>query len=154
MRRVISGKPILVVTPQGIQFDALKQLNISLDDLMEGIRSCNYFSIDDCLYVIVENNGSFCVLPKVSAANVTTDDLKLKLPENTLPLILVSGGKIVEANLKLAKISKEFVLNTIKDQNFELNDVLIFTIDTEGAAYIQNNEGQTKNIQVEFKGDW
>ncbi|MBQ7977013.1 MAG: DUF421 domain-containing protein [Clostridia bacterium] len=155
MRKVINGKPVLVVTPNGVQFDALKELNMSIDDLMEGIRSCDYFSIEDVLYAIVETNGSISVIPKKSSANVTNEDLKLELPETTLPLMLITAGKMVGGNLETAKIEPRFVLDILSKAGIEnIDDVLLLTIDVNGEVYIQMFNGETKNLQVDFKGSW
>ncbi len=155
MRRVINGKPVLVVTPQGVQYDALKELNMTIDDLMEGIRSCDYFNIEDVLYAIVETNGTINVIPKIASANVTNENLKLQLPESTLPMMLVSSGKIINKNLKIAQKEPEFVNEILKSGNVSsIKDVLLLTIDPEGAVYIQLFDGTSKNLQVDFKGNW
>ncbi len=155
MRKVINGKPVIVVSPDGIQYNALKELNMSLDDLMEGIRGCDYFNIEDVLYAIVETNGTITVIPKITSANVTNENLKLQLPENTLPLILVSGGKIVKPNLNIAKVDEQFVIDALsKVQVKTPKDVIIFTLDTEGAGFVQTFDGMSKNLQLEYKGNW
>lgn len=155
MRKVINGKPVLVVTPQGIQFEALKELNMSIDDLMEGIRSCNYFNIEDALYVIVETNGSFSVIPKIASANVTNENMKLQLPESTLPIILITAGKIINSNMKIAKIDEKFIDSILQKAGItDKKDILLLTLDTEGKVYIQTFSGESKNINIEFKGEW
>lgn len=155
MRRVINGKPMLVVTPQGVQYDALKELNMTMEDLMEGIRSCDYFNIEDVLYAIVETNGTINVIPKIASANVTNENLNLQLTESTLPMMLISSGKIVSKNLKIAQKNPQFVHEILKSANINsLKDVLLLTIDTEGAVYIQLFDGTSKNLQVDFKGNW
>ena len=154
-RRVFNGKPVIVVSPQGIQLNALKELNMSIDDLMEGVRACNYFSLEEVLYAIVETNGVITVIPKKDASNVTINDLNLKLPENTLPLILVSSGKVVNSNLKIANIDKTFVddiLSKCKIDN--LKDVLLLTIDTTGQVFLEAKNGQSQNLKVDFGGKW
>ena len=71
LNKVISGKPVIVVNPDGIDYDALQKLNISIDDLFEAIRGCNYFSFDEIQYAIVETNGTVNVLPKKDYAPLT-----------------------------------------------------------------------------------
>lgn len=155
MRKVLNGKPVLVVTPDGIQYDALKELNMSIDDLMEGIRGCEYFNIDDVLYAIVETNGTINVIPKIGVSNVTNENMKLELPESTLPIMLVTAGKIVNSNLKTAKIEANDVLEILKKAQIDdIKTVLILTLDTAGAVYIQTFDGKTKNLNIDFKGSW
>jgi len=154
-RKLINGKPVIVISPNGIQFEALKQLNMSLDDLMEGIRGCNYFSVEDVLYAIIETNGKMSVIPKKLASNVTNEDIKLKLEENTLPLILVSAGKIVSPNLKIAKLDKKFIVDILNSMQItDVKNVLLFTIDTEGECFVETIKGDTRTIETRYKGDW
>src|SRR5574344_1000390 len=63
MRKVINGKPVLIMTPDGINYTALKDLNMNLNDLNEALRNLNYFSLDQIQYAIVETNGKITVLP-------------------------------------------------------------------------------------------
>ncbi len=155
LRKVVNGKPVIVVSPDGIQYDSLKQLNMSMDDLMEGIRGCNYFSVEDVLYAIIETNGKMSVIPKKASSNVTVEDAKLELPENTLPLILVSARKMVTPNLKIAKVDKKFVIDTLNSLEItDVKNVLLFTIDTEGECFVETMDGQTYNTKLDYKGDW
>lgn len=155
MRRVINGKPVLVVTPEGVQYKALEELNMTFDDLMEGIRSCNYFNIEDVLYAIVETNGTINVIPKIESANVTNANIHLDLPQSTLPMMLVNAGKIITNNLKIAEKDVDFVMEILKKANIKsIKDVLLLTLDTCGKVYIQTFSGETKNLDVDFKGNW
>lgn len=155
MRKLINGKPVIVVSPQGIRYDALKELNMSMDDLMEGIRSSNFFSLDDVLYAIVETNGVITVLPKKTASPVTVEDMKLQLPENTLPVILISAGKVVDANLNVAKIDAQFIQQILEKASLkDVSEVLICAIDTEGEVFLETFDGKTQNLKMEFEGNW
>ena len=53
----LSGKPVIVINPDGIDYKALKNLNISVDDVFEAIRGCGYFKIEQIQYAIMETNG-------------------------------------------------------------------------------------------------
>ena len=155
MRKLINGKPVIVVSPQGIRYDALKELNMSMDDLMEGIRSSNFFSLDDVLYAIVETNGVITVLPKKTASPVTVEDMKLQLPENTLPVILISAGKVVDANLNVAKIDAQFIQQILEKASLkDVSEVLICAMDTEGEVFLETFDGKTQNLKMEFEGNW
>ncbi len=154
LRKVLNGTPLIVINPNGIQFNALKQLNMSIDDLMEGLRGCGYFSVDDVLYAIVETNGSITAIPKKKQTPVVTEDLKLSLPETTLPIIIVSSGKIVNSNLSIVKKGKDFVDDILNQARLKQEQILLLTLDTEGKVYIQTFDNQIKNLSVDFKGDW
>ena len=155
MRKVINGKPVLVVTPDGIQYEALKELNMSIDDLMEGIRSKEYYNIEDILYAIVETNGTINVIPKSSSADVTNENLGLDVEEATLPIIMITAGKIINSNLGVAKVDVKFLEDVLKKAGIEkIADVLILTLDSSGKVFVQTFSGESKNLEIEYKGEW
>ncbi len=156
-RTIVNGKPIIVISPRGIDYNALKTLNMNIDDLVEALRENNYFSFEDVLYAIVETNGKLTVLPKVEKSPATVGDLNLQLPENELPIILVQDGKLMQENLNLARVDENFVLNKIKKVGTnKIKDILIATIDKTGKMYIQKKHKtfQIINTGKNLKEQW
>ena len=145
--RFVSGKPVIIINPQGLDYKAMKQLNLSIDDILSALRNCGCFSIADVQYAIMETNGKISVMPKAESAPATNGTLKLDADESFLPITLVSEGKIMEANLKVAKIDAEQIGKIIKEQGGKkLKEVLLLTVDKAGKAYIQFMEGEGKSF--------
>lgn len=159
--RLISGKPIIIISPNGVEYDNLKKLNISIDDLFESIRGCGYFSLDEVDYAIVETNGTINVLTKkdfspLTIGNVSgkiNEPLKLKkIDEKTIPITLVSEGTINNANLKIANINKNKIDEILKIVgNKNLKDVLILTLDGNGKVYFQSKKERFKVFNIDYK---
>lgn len=133
----VSGKPIIIIDENGINYTAVKKLNISVDDLFESLREAGYFSFEQILFAIMETNGKMSVLPKASASPVSQDAMKIKTKENSLPVALVSDGKLLLDNLPSAKISKQQVLDFIKKQKINIKNILLLTSDKNGQVYLQ-----------------
>jgi len=74
MNRLLSSRPSIVIDSQGVNFDVLKKLNISIDELQENLRNKGYSNFDEVEYVIVETNGKFSILEKSSAPPLTSSD--------------------------------------------------------------------------------
>jgi len=148
--KLLSGKPVIIVTPSGIDYSALKKLNITLEDLFESIRTAGFFSISEVQYAIMETNGKVSVMPKVSSAPVTSLDLKIQKDEFSLPLAIIEEGKFMEENLKLSQKNKEFYENIIKKQGISsIKSVLLLTITKQGEVFVQPKQGPCKIIDVE-----
>jgi uncharacterized membrane protein YcaP (DUF421 family) len=109
-RTFLNGKPVIVVDENGINYEALKNLNMTLKDLTEGLRTCNCFNIADVAYAIVETNGNVSVLPKSSTLPATNEDLKIKTDESSLNVILVNDGKIMKENLEYLNLTGRFII--------------------------------------------
>ena len=154
MRKVINGKPMVVKSPNGVEFETLKELNMNFDDLMQGLRSCNFYKIEDVQYVIVETNGSMSVIPKSECAPVVNGDMNIKLPEASLPLNVVTGGKIINENMQISGIDKSFLDEVFKQAGVEkLEDIVIMTLDGNGKVFIQPKQGESSEIQTKYQGE-
>ena len=127
LKRVISGKPSIVINKYGVDLNELKKNNLGVDDLSESMRSLGYFSFDDLSYAIYESNGKL-------SAFINPDKTD---KDRSLPLLIVSDGKIDKKNSKLIKESESTIENFIKSKNYLLKNTEILTIDGNGKVYIK-----------------
>ena len=143
--QIISGKPIIIINPNGIDYQALNKLDITVEDVCEAIRGQGYFKLEDVHYAIMETNGVVNVMPKVSASPATAEQLKLKTEENSLPITIISEGKLMQENLSLANITEKFVKKVLSLNNIKkIEEVVIFTIDEQGNCYLQQKNAPFK----------
>ena len=126
-RRVISGKPSLVINQNGVDMLELKRNNLGIDDLIESMRSQGYFSLDDLSYAIFESNG------KLSSMEKADRDKNNK----SVPLLIVNEGKMNGKNLTLMKAEKTDIINFIEKQGSSLNKTEIMTVDGNGRVYLK-----------------
>lgn len=148
--KFISGKPIIVINPKGIDYNAMKQLELSIDDLFEGIRGQGFFSIEQIQYAIMETTGKISVMPKSGYSPVTNNDLKQNVGESYLPINLVCEGQIMKDNLPTANVDENFIQKFISQKfgkNTKIKNVLLFTIDKQGTIYLQMKNGSGKVFQ-------
>lgn len=149
----LSGKPVIVINPEGIDYRALRDLNISVDDVLEAIRGCGYFKLEQIQYAIMETNGKMSVLPKSNFAPVTVQDMKLKVEKSTIPVNIISEGKIMKENLAIAKVDESKIKEILdKAQVKKVKDVLIMTIDKNGSVFLQKFKGKYQTLQVKPLG--
>lgn len=138
LRKVFSGKPVVVISPNGIEYESLRDLNMNIDDLQESIRLCNYYSFDQVQYAIIETNGKMSVIPTAEAAPATAIDAGAKNPPPVLPSIIVSDGKIVKEKLKEQNLTIDFVKKIMKKFDIKkVDDITIMSIDDDDKMYMQ-----------------
>lgn len=149
----LSGKPVIVINPDGIDYKALKNLNISVDDVFEAIRGYGYFKIEQIQYAIMETNGKMSVLPKSQYAPVTVEDMQLETEKSAIPINIINEGKIVKDNLPIADINETDVKNILERAKIKkVKDVLILTVDKNGAVYIQKFNEKYQTMQLKPLG--
>jgi len=153
MRKIISGKPVIIISPKGIEYENLKSLNLNLNDVQEGLRNLNFFNLNDIEYAIVETTGKISVIPKAGSCPATKDDLKIKTAENRLFMILISDGKLVSENLVVAKVDQNFIMRQLKKiGESKIKNILVFTLDNDGNIYIQPKNKPYTTLKVQYNG--
>lgn len=152
--KFVNGKPVIVINPNGIDYEVLQSLNLTVDDLFEAIRGCNYFSLEQVAYAIMETTGKISVVPKMEFAPATCGDLKLKLDQVTIPVTIVSEGKFLDENARLASVDKSFVQKIIdKEKLKNLKEILILTLNNDGMVYLQAKGKPCKTFQTNKVGE-
>lgn len=152
-RKILNGRPVVVISPKGVEFGALRELNMTFDDLIQGLRSSNCFRLEDVEYAIVETNGTLSVILKSEASPVSNESLGLKLPPSSLPLILVSGGKLLKKNLKIAEVDEKFLEIIYKKVNVKsYKDIVVLTLDTNGSCYVQSKNHDYLTFKLDYDG--
>lgn len=148
--KIVSGKPVIIINPKGIDYEAMKKLCLTTDDLFAALRECGYFNISQVQYAIMETNGKVSVMPKADFAPATNGDLQLDIEESFIPIILVSEGKIMKENIKLAGYKEEQVSELVKEKGKgTVKDCILLTIDQTGQGYIQMKKGEGKDYQTQ-----
>ena len=138
-KRVISGKPSLVINSDGVDMLELKRNNLGVDDLIESMRSAGYFSLDDLSYAIFESNGKLSPLENPDRNGVT----------KSVPLLIVNDGKINKKNTTLIHSDEQTVLKFIKNNGSTLKNTEIMTLDGNGRVYFKCKKQKYKIL--EFK---
>lgn len=125
-KRIISGKPSLVINKDGVNFCELKRNNMDVEDLIESMRAAGYFSLDDVDYAIFESNGKLSALAS-SGENKGT----------SLPVLAINEGKTVARNLPVIKAEKTDIEDFLRAQGIKEKEVEVMTVDGNGRVYLK-----------------
>lgn len=131
IRKLMSGKSIVVIKNGEIDQVAMRDVRMTVLDLIELLRGQNVFDISTVAFAVLEVNGDLSVLLKSGEQTATAKDLKLNPKPATLPLPVITDGKIEKDSLDALKVDKEEVLKLLKINNTELEDVFLMTMDRD-----------------------
>lgn len=135
-KKVISGKPSVVIDTNGVNISELKSNNLGVDDLIEAMRAQGYFSLDDLSYAIFESNGKLSPLENPNKPKTLS----------SVPLLVVNQGKINDYNATLIKSNNEKITAFLKEKGLSLKNTEIMTIDGNGRVYLK---GKNKKYAIE-----
>ena len=85
VRRIVSGKPTILIYRGKIDEKALKKEKITLNELQERLRQDGTFTISDVEYAILETSGQLTVIQKPEKRTVIPEDLGITPEYEGLP---------------------------------------------------------------------
>ena len=145
LRKLINGKPIIVINGDGIDYEMMKSLDMTVNDLMEALRSNGFFSPDEVEFAIVETNGDLSVLPKTENIPLTRGDIEsLKSGEtsddntdSTIPYMLIAEGNRMGENIEKCGIDENVITDILNKYSLKQKDVLLLTVRNNETIFLQ-----------------
>ena len=135
-RKIIDGRPAVVIQNGHIVDAKLKQLNYNIDDLRMQLRTAGVFNMADVEFALLEPNGSLSVLRKSQKEPLTPADMNIPTSYRGLPIELIQEGQIIDKNLIRLKLNKEWLEQQVKALNHKPDEVFYAEIDTSGSLYV------------------
>ncbi|MBQ4608496.1 MAG: DUF421 domain-containing protein [Clostridia bacterium] len=151
LRRIICGRPSVLVRNGRICEDELSRLCFDLSDLMEGIRSQGLIGLQETGSVILETNGALSVFPSSDKRPVTRGEQGLPKIYDGIPLTLILDGMIQKRTLSIAGRDEAWLMRTLKQEGvLHVRNVLVALLDTQGELLVQEKgeSGRLMRIQA------
>lgn len=135
-RKIIYGSPKIIISNGKIKRSVLRELRLSIDDVMTAMRNQQIFDISEIQYAIVETTGSISIMKKQVKDTPTREDMGFFPESADPPQIIVSDGKILTAALDSMGFNVKFVENSARESGVKIRDIFIMTVDRQGNVYI------------------
>lgn len=132
VRKIMNGKSAVIIKNGVIDQNMMRQVRMTVLDLVELLRGQDVFDISTVAYAVLEVNGNLSVLLKSSEQPVTVKDIDIKKEKATLPLPVISDGKIIRESLDALEISEDDIKSTVKKNRTDIKDVFLMTMDRYG----------------------
>lgn len=143
LRKIVSGRPKIIISNGIIDRKVMRELRFSVDDLMTALRGNDIFSPDEVQFAIVETTGNMSVMKKASQEPPSRSDTGVPCSCSDPPQIIISDGRLMERAVSSVKLTSEKVGKILRKHNLKMNDVLIMTADSDGNYYIADIYGNS-----------
>ena len=143
LQGVINGKPVMVINPDGIDEQALKSLNMHVSDLLQAMRTAQYFSLEEISYGIMETNGQLTVVA----------NKKMQDKQQTLPVTVILEGKWNEQEMQSQGFDKAQIQKLLAGERTKLKSVILLALDENNRMTLQRRKSSIvfKNVEVNRK---
>lgn len=129
VRKIMSGKSIILIKNGVLDQQAMRNVRMTVLDLVELLRGQNVFDISQVAFAVLEVNGGLSVVLKSDARTVTVGDMKLKVPKEGLAIPVISDGRLIKESLTALEISKNDIINRLKKDGLTTEKVFLMTAD-------------------------
>ncbi|MEE0808805.1 MAG: DUF421 domain-containing protein [Acutalibacteraceae bacterium] len=132
VRKLMSGRSVILIKNGVIDQQSMRDVRMSVLDLIELLRAQEVFDINDVAFAVLEVSGELSVLLKKQAQPVTVSDADINADDNTMPMLVISDGKIVNESLEALQINKNDFNSRLQKMKLKVKDVFLMTLDRDG----------------------
>lgn len=140
LRRILCGKPVIIISGGVIDQQKLKELRFTIDDLMEALRSYGIFDISEVQFAVVETTGALSVYQKTKNRPAEKQDLGIASSPDDPPVIVVQDGVLIPEALKRSAIGEGRFSGILSSEKLKISDIFIMSVDVSGGYSIIRKE--------------
>ncbi|MBQ8267423.1 MAG: DUF421 domain-containing protein [Clostridia bacterium] len=144
IRKLLNGKSVVIIKNGVIDQQAMRDVRMTVVDLIELLRGQNVFNVANVAFAVLEVNGNLSVLLKKDAQTVTVGDIELNLPDDALPLPVISDGKLIYESLNALNKKPQDLYKTLKSKHTTAKQIFLMTLDRDGNHTIIKKGGEQK----------
>ena len=130
VRRLLCGKPIIIVENGRILQQNLRQTNVTLDELTSHLRQKDVLDIRQVQYVILETDGNFSVFPYPGSKPASANEAGITPSRQYLPITIIADGYLYKENLPAVQKDENWVRKILKEKNATISSTLLLTVDS------------------------
>lgn len=150
--KLLDGTPSIIISNGEINLEMMKKQRLTINDILEELRSAGYLDISDIEYAIIETNGTISIIPKSACDTVKRKDLNIKQNESKIPVVLLERGRLNKKALQGINKDEKWLDEKLKSLNYPPRDKLfLIMIDSNGKLFVQRKNQKDKEDIILWK---
>ena len=102
LRKLLCGKPVILIENGRIIQNNLRRTRITLDELGGHLREKDILDVRTVKYAILETNGNLSVFPYPAEVPASAKDAGIHPKDRFLPITIIEDGHLFRENLAIA----------------------------------------------------
>lgn len=132
LRRLLCGKPVILIDNGKILQENLKSARINMDELTGQLRAKDVLDIRTVQFAILETSGDLSVFPYPKEKPASAKDAGVQASGQHLPVTVVEDGYLSRENLERAKKDKVWLEKVLSQHNCGVKETFLLTVDECG----------------------
>ena len=135
LRRLLCGKPVILIENGRILQENLRSTRITLDELTELLRQNNVLQPDTVQYAILETNGNLSVFPYPKYRPASAMAAGIFPKQQFLPYTIIADGYLYKDNLQLSGKDDAWLRGVLKEHNSTIEKTWLLTVDAANKVF-------------------
>ena len=141
LRTLLCGCPSIIIQGGKIDYLEMRRNRLTVDELLEDLRTKGFTDPSQVNYAVLETNGQLSVLPFAAQKPPTACQLGMNIPEQELPLVLISDGRLLDENLTQLGYDDAWLQKQLSEKHCtSASNVLLLLADSTGVVYFSPKE--------------
>ena len=141
LRSLIFGKPSLLIVHGKILQKEMYKNRFTLDELLQELRAQGITDLSTVDYGVLETNGRLSLILSPAERAVTPGQMGLICPAEGYPSIVISDGRVLEANLRHLGLDRAWLEKQLRARGVSSpRQVFLMTADESGTVYYAAKE--------------
>ena len=140
LRKLLCGKPVLLIYNGEICQQNLRRTRINADELTEHLRENGIMDPATVKYAILETDGNISTFPYGKDRPPTAKEAGVRAEDDALPYTLISDGHILQDNLDTAGRDRRWLEGELAKLGCHARDIFLLTVDDTGKLYVARKE--------------
>ena len=136
MRRIISGRPKIIVRNGQIEQATMRDLRLSVDDLMAALRQQQVFDISQVQFAVMETTGTVSVYLKAACQPLTPEDVALKKAAQDPPVAVIQDGCVMNKSLAMLGKNQAWLEQKLAEHRLRESEVFLMLSDADGKCTV------------------
>ena len=129
LRKLLCGKPVILIENGRILQQNLRATRVTLDELAGHLREKDVLDLRTVQYAILETNGNLSVFPFPAEVPASAKDAGIYPKDRFLPITVISDGHLLRQNLQYAAKDEHWVHQVLGQYRASIAGTWLLTVD-------------------------
>ena len=141
-RRIMCGKPVILIDNGRIIQENLRSTRVTLDELTGHLREKDVLDITTVQFAILETNGNLSVFPYPTELPASARDAGISPKSQGIPVTIIEDGYFSKENLKKAGKDEVWLKEYLTKQKSTIRATFLLTVDPGDNVVWLGKEGK------------
>ena len=141
-RRILCGKPVILIENGRLDQDNLRKARITLDELTAKLRLKDVLDLTTVQYAILETDGSLSVFPFPKYMPPSAKDAGIPAGKQYLPVTIIEDGFFSGENLRRSGKNEGWLRSVLAEHRTTAEETFLLTVDGAGKVNWIGKEGK------------